>query len=59
MSVLIIGHRFTQAIRSRMLDAMLKNPLSWFDKSENAVGVLVSRLSNDPEIVEGVSKLQK
>ena len=57
MLVLIIGHRFTQATRSRMLDAMLKNPMSWFDKSENAVGILISRLSTDPEIVEVVRKL--
>ncbi len=35
-----------------MLNAILNHPMSWFDKSENAVGVLIGRLSTDPEIVE-------
>ena len=52
MLTLTAGHRFTNSTRSRMLDAILKHPMSWFDKSENAVGLLISRLSNDPEIIE-------
>ena len=55
MLTLIAGHRFTNVTRSRMLSAILKHPMSWFDKPENAVGSLISRLSNDPEIVERVS----
>ena len=41
-------------LRSVVFSRMLQQEIGWFDRPENKVGVLTSRLSVDATIVRGV-----
>ena len=48
------GENISSDLRLRMLKAMLKQKMSWFDKPDNAVGILMTRISVDPTMIKQV-----
>ena len=40
-----------------MLNSMLKQDISWFDKPQNAVGLLITRLSVEPAMINEVHNI--
>lgn len=52
----IAGERMTERIRSLMFRHMLRQEIGFFDRKENGVGALCTKLSNDASSIQGVSK---
>ena len=50
----IAGERLTKRLREESFEALLSQPASWYDFSENSRGVLTSRLSADASAVRGM-----
>ena len=48
------GENMTKRIRSKCFKAMLSQDLAWFDKDENNVGTLTTRLATEAAYVQGV-----
>jgi ATP-binding cassette subfamily B (MDR/TAP) protein 1 len=46
-----LGERVSLRLRSSMFESLLRRPQSFFDREENSVGVLTTRLSDDSRIV--------
>lgn len=51
----IAGEKLTMRVRSLLFETMLKQEMGWFDKKENGVGALCTRLSVDTAYIQGVS----
>ncbi|XP_044766755.1 ATP-dependent translocase ABCB1-like [Coccinella septempunctata] len=51
----VAGENLTLRVRSKMFAAMLKQEMGWFDRKENGVGALCSKLSNDASSIQGAS----
>lgn len=49
----IAGEKLTYRLRVRIFKAILQREMDWFDKPENNVGSLCSRLSSDASAVQG------
>ena len=45
----------TQRIRAKIFQALLRQEIDYFDKPENSVGALCTRLSTEASAVQGVS----
>uniref|UniRef100_A0A7S2S7J6 Uncharacterized protein n=1 Tax=Mucochytrium quahogii TaxID=96639 RepID=A0A7S2S7J6_9STRA len=50
----IIGERITTRIRQELFHAMLSREIDFYDKSENSVGTLTSKLSTDAAMVKEI-----
>lgn len=51
----ISGENMTKRIRSECFKSMLKQDLEWFDKEENNVGQLTTRLAVEAAAVQGAT----
>lgn len=51
----ISGARLTRKLRSLSFRALLRQEMGFFDKSENSVGQLTTRLSTEATLVQGVT----
>eukprot|EP00122_Pirum_gemmata_P013687 Pgem_evm1s12745 len=51
----VAGEKLTRRIRRMCFDKLVRQPVYWFDKSENSVGVLTTRLSSDATLVRGLT----
>ena len=51
----VAGEHLTQRMRKLAFAAMLKQEMGWFDKPENSLGALLSRLSADSSAVQGAT----
>ncbi|KAL1915703.1 uncharacterized protein VTP21DRAFT_6462 [Calcarisporiella thermophila] len=49
------SERLTKTIRVKSLQAILRQEIGWFDRDENASGVLTSRLTSDATMIEGLA----
>ncbi len=49
----LAGENFTNRLRMMTFRAMLRQEMGWFDRRQNAVGSLCSRLSDDGSSVQG------
>ena len=49
------GERLTTRLRQKSFAAIIKQEISYFDREENGVGFLTSRLTSDASLVKGVS----
>lgn len=47
----MVGERLTQRLRGDLFRTFLRQDITWFEKDENALGMLCSRLSTDVKIV--------
>ncbi|CAM6101080.1 unnamed protein product [Calypogeia fissa] len=43
----IVGERLVQRVREKMLAAILRNEMGWFDRDENTSGQILARLNSD------------
>lgn len=50
----LAGENLTLRIRSRLFETMMNQEMGWFDKKDNGVGALCTRLSNQAASVQGV-----
>lgn len=50
----VAGERLTKRLREESFVALLSQPASWYDFTENSRGVLTSRLSTDASAVRGM-----
>lgn len=50
----ISGENMTKRIRSRCFKAVLSQDLAWFDRPENNIGTLTTRLATEAASVQGV-----
>ena len=50
----IAGEHLTQRLRRQAFQAMLRQEMGWFDRAENSVGALLSRLAADASAVQGI-----
>ena len=48
------GEKLSSNLRFQKLKAMLKQKMSWFDKPDNAVGILMTRICVDPTMIKQV-----
>lgn len=53
----VAGERMTARIRSLMFRQMLRQEIGFFDRKDNGVGALCTRLSGDASSIQGVSKM--
>ncbi|KAL3285399.1 hypothetical protein HHI36_019503 [Cryptolaemus montrouzieri] len=53
----VAGENLTLRVRSQIFAVMLKQEIAWFDRKDNGVGALCSRLSNDGAAIQGASGL--
>ena len=53
------GERLTRRIRSMGFQKMLTQEIGWYDRKENNVGVLCTKLSVDAAAVQGVINTDK
>lgn len=51
----ISGERLTRKLRGMAFRALLKQEIGFFDKKENSVGQLTSRLATEPTLVKGIT----
>lgn len=51
----VIGENITLAIRDSLYKSLLKKNMGWFDKRENAPGVVTSVLASDAQTLNGAS----
>ncbi|CAM9148636.1 unnamed protein product [Choristocarpus tenellus] len=51
----VAGERLIQTLRNMAFKAMIRHDISWFDRDENATGVLTSRLQNDASKVRSAT----
>ena len=51
----MIGENITLNIREKLYGALVKKDIGWFDKRENAPGVLNSVLASDVQSLNGAS----
>lgn len=49
------GELLTLRLRKQVFSAMMRQDISWFDDSENAVGVLTTKLATDASLVKGAA----
>ncbi|XP_058867702.1 ATP-dependent translocase ABCB1 [Acipenser ruthenus] len=49
------GEILTMRLRCQSFKAMLRQEIGWFDKNENATGVLTTRLATDASLVKGAA----
>ncbi|KXN65882.1 P-loop containing nucleoside triphosphate hydrolase protein [Conidiobolus coronatus NRRL 28638] len=45
----------TARLRFMSLESMLRQEIGWFDRDENSTGILTSRLSKEPQDIQGLS----
>src|SRR5699024_2447357 len=50
--------RLTMRLRSMAFNAILRQPISWFDEPQNSTGALCSRLADDAANVQGATGLR-
>ena len=50
----VIGENLTVRLRQIVFSRMLRQEIGWFDRPENKIGVLTSRLAVDATIVKAV-----
>ena len=50
----ISGENLTKRLRSKYLQTILTQEVAWFDRAENSVGTLCTRLAADAASVQGV-----
>lgn len=50
----LAGENLTMRIRGRLFETMMEQEMAWFDKKDNGVGALCTRLSNQAASVQGV-----
>ncbi|KAL7717532.1 ABC-type xenobiotic transporter [Entamoeba marina] len=48
------GDKFLGRLRTRFYKAIMHQDISWFDRKENMVGSVTTRLSGDPTTVKGI-----
>jgi ATP-binding cassette subfamily B (MDR/TAP) protein 1 len=51
----IAGESLTQRMRKAAFAAMLRQEMGWFDRPQNSVGALLSRLSADSSAIQGAT----
>ncbi|KAL3277068.1 hypothetical protein HHI36_012429 [Cryptolaemus montrouzieri] len=51
----LAGENLTLRMRTELFVAMLKQEVGWFDRAENSVGALCTRLSSDSGDIQGAS----
>ncbi|KAL7719171.1 ABC-type xenobiotic transporter [Entamoeba marina] len=51
----VAGEKLLGRIRSKFYKAILRQDISWFDRKENMVGSITTRLSSDPTNVKGIT----
>ncbi|KAK9877111.1 hypothetical protein WA026_016856 [Henosepilachna vigintioctopunctata] len=51
----VAGENLTLRVRKLMFAEMLKQEIGWFDRKENGVGALCSKLSSDAASIQGAS----
>ncbi|EMD42759.1 multidrug resistance protein, putative, partial [Entamoeba histolytica KU27] len=49
------GEHLIGSVRRRMFKSIVKQEIGWFDRKENRVGSLVTRLSSDPTKLNGIT----
>ncbi|KAK9877112.1 hypothetical protein WA026_016857 [Henosepilachna vigintioctopunctata] len=54
----IAGENLTLRVRRKMFAEILNQDIGWFDKQENGVGALCSKLSNDAASIQGQKVMQ-
>ncbi|KAJ8768706.1 hypothetical protein K2173_023610 [Erythroxylum novogranatense] len=50
----IVGEKATSNLRQALYSGVLRNELGWFDKPENSVGSLTSRIIHDTSVVKTI-----
>ena len=50
----VIGQSLTEKIRNQTYEKILKMPIPWFDRTENASGALSARLASDCRAVNSL-----
>lgn len=50
----IAGVKLTSRLRTRVLEATMRQEMGWFDEARNSVGILCARLAGDCASVQGV-----
>lgn len=51
----VAGEKMTERIRSLMFRQMLRQEIGFFDRKDNGVGALCTKLSKDASSIQGVS----
>jgi ATP-binding cassette subfamily B (MDR/TAP) protein 1 len=51
----VAGESLTQRMRKAAFSAMLRQEMGWFDRPQNSVGALLSRLSADSSAIQGAT----
>ncbi|KAI3388569.1 hypothetical protein SNEBB_005665 [Seison nebaliae] len=51
----ISGNRLTTRLRSLYFKSIMRQEIGWFDRDENRVGILLTRLSSDVTLVQGMT----
>ena len=51
----ISGERLTYKLRYMLFRGILRQDMGWFDRPDNTVGALATKLSNDASAVQGMT----
>lgn len=50
----IAGEKLTKRVRALMFETILRQEPGWFDREENSVGAVSTKLSSDAANIQGV-----
>ena len=51
----VVGENVTLRVRKLLYSRIIEKPLGWFDKKENAPGILTTTMASDVQVLNGVS----